>query len=331
MTDAAMPDAATPDATTPDAQLRPDGTLRHLLTLDGLPRETLGRLLDSAERLRPDAYSGTALRTRLAGRSVCNLFFEPSTRTRSSFHLAATRLGADVLNFDASSSSTSKGETALDTLHTLEAMGVDCFVVRHAQGGAVAELAAHAGAGTALINAGDGRLAHPTQGLLDMLTLRQAKGADFSRLTIAIVGDVRHSRVARSDLHALRTLGAGTIRVCGPTALLPDAAELQGCIVTGDFDAVLDGADAVLMLRLQRERMQEGLVPSLDAYIRDYGLTSQRLKRAKPDAVVLHPGPMNRGVEIADAVADGPASQILRQVTNGVAVRMAVMLELLAA
>jgi aspartate carbamoyltransferase catalytic subunit len=325
-----MTAAPFPDLVKLDDQLRPDGTLRHLLTLDGLPRETLERLLESAERLRPSAYHGTALRARLAGRSVCTLFFEASTRTRSSFYLAATRLGADVLNFDASTSSTSKGETALDTLRTLEAMGVDCFVVRHAQGGAVAELAAQAGDGTVLINAGDGRLAHPTQGLLDMLTLRQAKGVDFSRLTVAIIGDVKHSRVARSDLHALRTLGAGEIRICGPATLLPDAAESKGCVVTGDFDAALDGVDAVLMLRLQRERMVEGLVPSLDSYIRDYGLTSERLKRAKPDAVVLHPGPMNRGVEIADAVADGPASQILRQVANGVAVRMAVMLELLS-
>lgn len=313
-----------------DNQLRPDGTLRHLLTLDGLPRATLERLLDSAERLRVDAYGGTSLRTRLAGYSMCTLFFEPSTRTRSSFHLAATRLGADVLNFDASTSSTSKGETALDTLRTLEAMGVDCFAVRHAQGGAIAELAAHTGAGTALINAGDGRLAHPTQGLLDMLTLRQAKGTDFSQLTVAIVGDIRHSRVARSDLHALRTLGAREIRVCGPAALLPDMAELQGCKVLEDFDAALEGVDAVVMLRLQRERMDDGLVPSLDAYVQGYCLTTARLARARPDAVVLHPGPINRGVEIADAVADGPASQILRQVANGVAVRMAVMLELLA-
>ena len=331
MTAPAMPDPVPSAATTSAAQLRSDGSLRHLLTLDGLPSATLERLLDSAERLRADAYNGTALRTRLAGRSVCTLFFEPSTRTRSSFHLAATRLGADLLNFDASTSSTSKGETALDTLRTLEAMGVDCFAVRHAQGGAVAELAAHAGAGTALINAGDGRLAHPTQGLLDMLTLRQAKGVDFSKLTVAIVGDVKHSRVARSDLHALRTLGTGTIRVCGPASLLPDAAELQGCSVSEDFDATLEGADALVMLRLQRERMQEGLVPSLDEYVRDYCLTARRLARARPGAVVLHPGPLNRGVEIADAVADGSASQILRQVANGVAVRMAVLLELLIA
>jgi len=310
-----------------DLQLRADGTLRHLLTLDGLPRATLERVLDSAERLRADAYAGTALRTRLAGRSLCNLFFEPSTRTRCSFQLAATRLGMDVLNFDASTSSTSKGESALDTLRTIEAMGVDCFTVRHPQGGAVAELAAQAGERTALINAGDGRLAHPTQGLLDMLTLRQAKGADFSRLKVAIVGDIRHSRVARSALHALRTLGAGEIRVCGPAALLPDPAELNGCVATEDFDAALADADAVMMLRLQRERMDEGLVPSLDAYVRAYCLTTQRLARAKSDAVVLHPGPMNRGVEIADAVADGAASLILRQVANGVAVRMAVMLE----
>ncbi|WP_147652481.1 aspartate carbamoyltransferase catalytic subunit [Vulcaniibacterium gelatinicum] len=313
-------------------QLDAQGRLRHLLTLEGLPRQTLLRLLDRAEALRPHAFGGTALRGALAGTALCTLFFEPSTRTRSSFWLAAQRLGADVLNFDASTSSTSKGETAADTLRNLEAMGVRGFVVRHREDGAVAALATAAAPGTVLVNAGDGRSAHPTQGLLDMLTLRQAKGADFARLKVLIVGDVKHSRVARSDLHALRTLGAGEIRVCGPRTLLPeDPATLAGCTVGHDLDAALEGVDAVMMLRLQRERMQEGLVASLEEYHRDYGLTAARLRRAAPDAVVLHPGPMNRGVEITDEVADGPQSRILQQVGNGVAVRMAVLEALLAA
>ena len=302
-------------------QVDQDGRLRHLLTLDGLSPATLTALLDRAQAM----LDGIDDRSTLEGVAVCTLFFEPSTRTRLSFQRAAQRLGADVLGFDASTSSTTKGETALDTLRNIEAMGVRGFVVRHAHDGAVAELAASAAPGTALLNAGDGRSAHPTQGLLDMLTLRQAKGTDFRELKVLIVGDVRHSRVARSDLHALRTLGAGEIRVCGPAALLPEDDTLAGCIVTQDFEAALEHVDAVMMLRLQRERMTEGLVDSLEDYHRDYGLTPQRLRRAAPDAVVLHPGPMNRGVEIDDAVADGPQSLILRQVRNGVAVRMAVL------
>jgi aspartate carbamoyltransferase catalytic subunit len=306
-------------------QLDSDGRLRHLLTLDGLPRETLCRLIDRAGQIRDAALGRTPRRQVLDGTTVCTLFFEPSTRTRSSFHIAAQRLGADVLNFDASTSSTRKGETARDTLRNLEAMGVRGFIVRHAEDGAVAALAAEAGEGTALINAGDGRSAHPTQGLLDVLTIRQAKGADFSRLKILMVGDVNHSRVARSDLHALRTLGAGEIRVCGPQSLLPDDGTLAGCETGQDFDAMLDGVDVVMMLRLQRERMEEGLVSSLEDYHRDYGLTTARLTRAAKDAVVLHPGPINRGVEITDEVADGPQSLVLRQVSNGVAIRMAVL------
>ena len=320
-----------PAMTVPDSrvashvQLGDDGRLRHLLTLDGLPRPVLEALLDRAQEM---ADSGE-INARLSGTAVCTLFFEPSTRTRLSFQRASQRLGADVLAFDASTSSTTKGETALDTFRTIEAMGVRGFVMRHACDGAVAELAAVAGPGTALVNAGDGRSAHPTQGLLDMLTLRQAKGRDFSGLKVAIVGDVRHSRVARSDLHALRILGAGEIRVCGPAALLPDDATLAGCTVTHDLDAALDGVDAVMMLRLQRERMAEGLVESLEDYHLHYGLDMRRLRRAAADAVVLHPGPMNRGVEIDDAVADGPSSLILRQVGNGVVARMAVLETLL--
>jgi len=312
------------------AQLDSPPRLQHLLTLEGVPLAVLQALLDRAEQIihaRPHMLQ--ELRQCLYGTAICTLFFEPSTRTRSSFHLAAQRLGADVLNFDASTSSTRKGETARDTLRNLEAMGVRGFVLRHPDNGMVAELAAAAGNGTALINAGDGRNAHPTQGLLDMLTLRQAKGTDFSQLKVLIVGDVKHSRVARSDLHALRTLGTGEIRVCGPKPLLPDKDTLRGCVVGEDLDALLEGVDALLMLRLQRERMEEGLVPSLEHYHARYGLTAQRLRRAAPNAAVLHPGPVNRGVEITDEVADGAQSWILRQVRNGVAIRMAVLEKLL--
>ena len=307
-------------------QLDDQGRLRHLLTLDGLPRGVLLGLLDRAQAIVDGAGPAPAV---LAGEAVCTLFFEPSTRTRLSFQRAAQRLGADVLGFDASSSSTTKGESAADTLRTIEAMGVRGFVVRDRAEGAAAALAAAAAPGTAIINAGDGRSAHPTQGLLDMLSLRQATGDDFSRLRVLMVGDVKHSRVARSDLQALRTLGAGEIRVCGPASLLPDDATLDGCRVGSDLDAAIEGVDAVMMLRLQRERMEEGLVESLDDYHRGYGLTAARLRRAAPDAVVMHPGPMNRGVEIDDEVADGPQSLILRQVANGVPVRMAVLETLL--
>jgi aspartate carbamoyltransferase catalytic subunit len=321
-----------PDTTGDKSELQtgPEGQLHHLLTLDGLPRATIVRLLDRAQEFA----DGVDTRKALAGIAVCTLFFEPSTRTRLSFQRAAQRLHADVLSFDAATSSTTKGETALDTLKNIEAMGVRGFVIRHHQDGVLNELARHVNADTHLINAGDGRSAHPTQGLLDMLTLRQAKGDDFSKLKIAIVGDVLHSRVARSDLHALRTLGAGDIRICGPALLLPPVDDsggmLHGCLVTQNFDEALDGVDAVMMLRLQRERMEQGLVSSLEDYHRDYGLTEARLKRAAADAVVLHPGPMNRGVEIDDAVADGPQSLILQQVANGVAVRMAVLETLLS-
>jgi aspartate carbamoyltransferase catalytic subunit len=299
--------------------------LKHLLSLDNLPRPQLEALLDRAQSFA----GGADARDALSGIAVCTLFFEPSTRTRLSFQLAAQRLGAHVLNFDASTSSTAKGETDLDTFKTIEAMGVRGFVIRHKVDGAVAALARAATTGVALLNAGDGRSSHPTQGLLDMLTLRQAKGRDFSKLKVLIVGDVKHSRVARSDLQALRILGAGEIRICGPASLLPDDATLQGCTVTQDFDAALDGVDAVMMLRIQRERMEDGMIASLDDYHRDFGLTTARLRRAAPEAVVMHPGPMNRGVEITDEVADGPQSLILRQVSNGVAVRMAALEALL--
>lgn len=305
------------------SQLDTSGRLRHLLTLDGLGRERIVALLDAAQALRPQSHTRIASQP-LAGRTVVNLFFENSTRTRSSFHLAARRLGADVLDFDVAQSSTRKGESLVDTLRNLEAMGADTFVVRHSDSAALAELVAAAGRGTALINAGDGRNAHPTQGLLDMLTIRQHKGPDFSRLTVAIVGDLAHSRVARSDVHALRALGAGTIRIAAPASLQP-AEDWPGVMRHADVESALADADVVIMLRLQRERMDEGLVPSPENYFRSWGLTPERLHLARPDAIVMHPGPINRGVEIDDAVADGPQSRILEQVANGVAVRMAVL------
>jgi len=295
--------------------------LRHLLDLVSLPASRMDALLRRAQAFADGAQAPTAL----AGVAVCTLFFEPSTRTRLSFQLAAQRLGAYILNFDASTSSVTKGETDLDTFRTLQAMGARGIVIRHRIDGAVAALAAAANPDVAVFNAGDGRSHHPTQGLLDMLTLRQAKGEDFSKLKVLIVGDVKHSRVARSDLHALRALGCGEIRVCGPASLLPEDDTLAGCQVSHDFDAALDGVDVVMMLRLQRERMAEGLVASLEDYHRDYGLTAARLRRAAPDAIVMHPGPMNRGIEITDEVADGPQSRVLTQVANGVAVRMAVL------
>lgn len=300
---------------------------KHLLSLRDLDSGEITALLDRAAQFeeRVDA------RDRLAGLGVCTLFFEPSTRTRLSFQRAAQRLGADVLNFEAATSSATKGETALDTLKNIEAMGVRGFVVRAREDGAVAALAAQAAPGAALVNAGDGRHQHPTQGLLDMLTIREAKGDDFSKLAVAIVGDIRHSRVARSDLVALAKLGVGEIRACAPASLLPDDDTLEGCrIVTHELDAALADADVVMTLRLQRERMEEGLVESLDDYHRDFGITRERLRRAKPDAIVLHPGPLNRGVEISDEIADGAQSRILRQVANGVKVRMAVLERALA-
>lgn len=311
----------------PDLQLAADGRLRHLLTLDGLGRSRIDALLDRAAALRTAWRSGAPLPPLLERRTVVNLFFEASTRTRTSFELAARRLGAQVVNFDIASSSTSKGETLEDTLATLEAMDADAFVVRHRENGTPARLAAHARR-AAVLNAGDGNHAHPTQGLLDLLTLRDHKG-HVDGLAVAICGDIRHSRVARSDAHGLHALGAASIRLCGPRELLPAAADFPGCSIGEDFDAALDGVDAVIMLRIQKERIEH--LPGLDegSYFARYGLTAARLARARPDAVVMHPGPMNRGIEIASDVADGAQSVVLEQVANGIFVRMAVLAELL--
>ena len=304
-------------------QLNEQGQLKHYLTTEGLSKKILTEILDTA-----DSFAANAPQVKkvplLRGKTVVNLFFEASTRTLSTFELAAKRLSADVLNLNISTSSTSKGETLKDTLMTLEAMQSDMFVVRHSDSGAAHFIAEHVTPNVAVINAGDGRHAHPTQAMLDMLTIRRAKG-DFSQLTVAIVGDILHSRVARSQIHALRTLGVPDIRVIAPNTLLPKNIEGLGVTVYTDMTQGLKDVDVVMMLRLQKERMKTALLPSEAEFYKLYGLTPEKLAIAKPDAVVMHPGPINRGVEIATSVADGPQSLILDQVTNGIAVRMAVM------
>lgn len=308
-------------------QIDASGKLRHLITLEGLGAERLSHLLDRATDLRRAFADGATGMQLLAGRTVVNLFFETSTRTRTSFELAARRLGAHVVNFDINNSSTSKGESLEDTLATLEAMHADAFIVRHKENGTPARLAMSARR-AAILNAGDGNHAHPTQGLLDALTIRD-RHPDFSGLTVTICGDILHSRVARSDIQMLSTLGARTIRLCGPAPLLPSAVEFPACNILQDFDAAIEGADVIIMLRLQKERMNEALVASEADYFARYGLTRERLWRAAKDALVMHPGPMNRGVEISDEVADGPQSAILDQVANGIPVRMAALVSLL--
>jgi len=311
-------------------QFAPDGQLRHLLSIDGFKPAQIHALLDRAEGLR-SSTGGARKLPLLRGKTVVSLFFENSTRTRTTFELAASRLSADVVTLDVASSSTKKGESLLDTLAALEAMNCDLFVVRHAASGAAEFFARHAAAGVSVLNAGDGRHAHPTQALLDMFTIRQHKGADFGQLRVAIVGDLLHSRVARSDIQALSVLGVGELRLVGPRALLPDAFADFGASLYGDLDLALKDCDVVIMLRLQRERMRGAFLPSEGEYYRRYGLSESRLKLAKPDCIVMHPGPMNRGVEIASSVADGPNSVIQEQVSNGLAVRMAVMATVLGA
>ena len=309
-------------------QLNAQGELSHLITVEGLPREILTSILDTASSFLEVSDREVKKVPLLRGKSVFNLFFENSTRTRTTFEIAAKRLSADVINLDVARSSTAKGETLLDTIDNLVSMHADMFVVRHASSGAPYLIADHlrriGRTDVHVVNAGDGRHAHPTQGLLDMYTIRHYK-KDFSGLTVAIVGDLLHSRVARSDIHALNTLGAGEIRAIGPQTLLPTAIEKMGVRVFSDFKEGLKGCDVVIMLRLQNERMNGALLPSAREYFRCYGLTPELLALAKPDAIVMHPGPMNRGVEIDSVVADGPQAVILSQVTFGIAVRMAVM------
>ncbi|MGP0171506.1 aspartate carbamoyltransferase catalytic subunit [Pseudomonas sp. NCHU5208] len=315
----------TPLAAKRPLQLNDQGQLRHFLSLDGLPRELLTEILDTADSFLEVGARAVKKVPLLRGKTVCNVFFENSTRTRTTFELAAQRLSADVISLNVSTSSTSKGETLFDTLRNLEAMAADIFVVRHADSGAAHFIAEHVCPNLAIINGGDGRHAHPTQGMLDMLTIRRHKG-DFENLSVAIVGDILHSRVARSNMLALKALGCPDIRVIAPKTLLPIGLEQSyGVRVFSDANEGLKDVDVVIMLRLQRERMQGGLLPSEGEFYRLFGLTEQRLKLAKPDALVMHPGPINRGVEIESAVADGPQSVILNQVTYGIAIRMAVL------
>jgi aspartate carbamoyltransferase catalytic subunit len=306
-------------------QLDARGNLRHLLTLKGLDKTLLTDMLDDAERYLTSAGSLPARSQSLAGRTIANLFFEPSTRTRASFDLAGKRLGADVLNLDVNTSSRKKGESILDTIYTLEAMQVDVMVVRDASAGVPAYIARHVLDHVSILNAGEAEVSHPTQGLLDTLTIRQHKGG-FENLKVAIVGDIRHSRVAMSASHGLMTLGVGELRLISPPALAPDPESVPGAAIVDNLDEGIAGADVVMALRIQRERIGnlDG-IPGIDEYFANYGISRERLKVAAPDVIVMHPGPMNRGIEIESAVADGPNSVITQQVTNGVAVRMAVL------
>ncbi|MES9868834.1 MAG: aspartate carbamoyltransferase catalytic subunit [Sedimenticola sp.] len=308
----------------PNLQLDRAGRLKHFLTLDGLKPNLLTEILDTAE-----SFTGVSERTvkkvpLLRGKTICNLFFEHSTRTRTTFEVAAKRLSADVLNLNISTSATTKGETLLDTLRNLEAMHVDMFVVRHNDSGAAHFIAQHAAPHVSVINAGDGRHAHPTQAMLDTFTIRRHKG-EFVGLRVAIVGDVLHSRVARSQILALNLLGTSEVRVIAPRTLLPADVRTLGVHIYHDLEEGIRDVDVIIMLRLQRERMQGAMLPSEHEYFQLYGLTEERLQLAKDDAIVMHPGPINRGVEMDSQVADGHRSVILQQVSFGIAVRMAVM------
>jgi aspartate carbamoyltransferase catalytic subunit len=310
-----------------DTQLQFDenGNLRHLLSLRGLDSTLLSELLDEAEGFLTAPGALPARSHSLAGRTVGNLFFEPSTRTRASFDLAGRRLGADVLNLDVNTSSRKKGESILDTIHTLEAMQVDIMVVRDASNGVPAYIARHVEDHVSVLNAGESDVSHPTQGLLDLLTIRQ-HNPDFKNMAVAIVGDIQHSRVAMSASEALQTMGIGELRLVSPPALAPDADRFEGATIVDNIADGLRDADVVMALRIQRERIGnlDG-VPGIDEYFANFGVSYDSMKLAKPDAIVMHPGPMNRGIEIEGTLADSSRSVITKQVTNGVAVRMAVL------
>ena len=306
-------------------QVREDGRLRHFLSTEGLSRELLTEILDTAESFAGVTEQSVKKVPLLRGKTIVNLFFEASTRTRTTFELAAKRLSADVLNINVNASATVKGETLLDTLRNLEAMHVDMFVVRHRDSGTAHFIARQVQPHVSVINAGDGRHAHPTQAMLDIFTIRREKGSDFGRLSVAIVGDIAHSRVARSQIHALNILNTGDVRIIAPRTLIPTHVESLGVRVFHDLREGLRDVDVVIMLRLQNERMEGALLPSEHEYYQLYGLTEEKLSMAKPDVKVMHPGPINRGVEMDSKVADGPRSVILQQVTSGIAVRMAVM------
>jgi len=305
-------------------QLDENGKLRHFLSIEGLDQNILNEILDTAESFTSVAERHVKKVPILRGKTVANLFFEPSTRTRSTFELAAQRLSADILSLNVSTSATTKGESLLDTLQNLEAMQIDMFVIRHQDSGSAHFFAQHVRPGVSVLNAGDGQHEHPTQAMLDMFTIRHYK-KDFSGLRVAIVGDILHSRVARSQIHALNILNTAEVRVIAPRTLLPIDCESLGVQVFNNLERGLKDVDVVIMLRLQKERMRGALLPSEKEYFRLYGLSQDRLKLAKKDAIVMHPGPANRGVEIESSVMDGSQSVILQQVTYGISVRMAVM------
>ena len=305
-------------------QLDKQGRLKHLLTIEGLKRQMVVDILDAAESFATVAGQSVKKVPLLRGKTVVNLFFEASTRTLTTFELAAKRLSADVLKVNVSTSAARKGESLLDMLRNLEAMHCDMFVVRHAESGAAHFIASHVAPHISVLNAGDGSHAHPTQALLDMFTIRRHK-KEFAPLTVAIVGDIKHSRVARSQIHALTTLGVSEVRVVAPKTLIPNHVETLGVHVHHNLNDGIRHADVIIMLRLQKERMQGAMLPSEHEYFQTFGLTPEKLRLAKPDAIVMHPGPINRGVEMSSEVADGKQSVILEQVTNGIAVRMAVM------
>jgi aspartate carbamoyltransferase catalytic subunit len=309
-------------------QHRANGSLRHLLTLEGLPRADVERLLERAQAFVRPLGAKPPLSTDLAGVTVANLFTEPSTRTRVSFELAAKRLGADVVNLEVQLSSRVKGESMLDTVYTLQSLHVDVMVIRDAEAGVPDLVAANVAPHVSVLSAGEAHVSHPTQGLLDALTIRQRKKR-FEGLGIAIVGDIRHSRVARSAYHIFRTLGVPDLRVVAPEALMPLPDEFTGCSRHTTLESGLKDVDVVMMLRIQRERMSQVALPDADGYFASYGLTPERLALARPDAIVMHPQPMNRGIEIASDVADGKQSVIRDQVRNGVAVRMAVLADVI--
>ncbi len=298
--------------------------MQHFLTTESLTKDQLTNILDTAESFTNVDGRTVKKVPLLRGKTIVNLFFEASTRTRSTFELAAKRLSADILNININASATVKGESLLDTLRNLEAMHVDMFIIRHQDSGAAEFLSRHISPHISVINAGDGRHAHPTQAMLDMYTIRKAK-QNFEHLKVAIVGDLLHSRVARSQIHALRTLGANEIRVIAPRTLLPARIENLGVKVFHQIEAGLKDVDVIIMLRLQKERMLGALLPSEHEYFHLFGLTQERLALAAKDAIVMHPGPINRGVEISSEVADGKQSVILEQVSYGIAVRMAIM------
>ena len=310
--------------TAPLKQLRDDGSLQHLVTLEGLGRDLIERLLKRAQQFIRPMGAPPMRSTSLSGVTVANLFGEPSTRTRGSFELAARRLGADVINLEVHLSSRSKGETMLDTVYTLQAMQIDVLVMREAEPGVPGLVAQHVDPHVSVLSAGEAHLSHPTQGLLDALTVRQYKGG-FSSLVVAIVGDVSHSRVARSAAQAFQILGVGELRIVAPRWFMPPADEFAGAQRFDSIDAGIRGADVVMMLRIQKERLSDATTLDDVSYFKHFGLTEQRLKLARPNAIVMHPGPMNRGIEIESSVADGLQSVIRQQVTNGVAVRMAVL------